>query len=408
MDHLIDLAPHLVLVFAVGVLIGRFLNLCIVRFPRDDSFVGQLKLLFRRPRACDGCGIPRSWWQCLPLTGLLSKTARCGGCRRRIPRRFAVVELLTGGLLAVLYAFELQPEVGLTDAQLQLRFLYHAVMFCALIVATFIDFDLKIIPDGSTLPAMAVGVLGGWLLPYVFLTEVWYQQPHLSFFEQLAQGEWSWLAVFQGRPEWIERWPHLHGLAVSLAGLVVGGGIVWSVRIMGERVLGREAIGFGDVILLAMIGSFVGWQAAAIVFFLAPLFALMTVVPSWIFLRNREIPFGPYLSLAAVVVVLFWQQIWENTDQIFSLGVFLPVVGLVMLCALASLLGMWLGIKRLFGFEAEEEFIEEWTSGDQLSFLANEVIDPDQGQWRRDSWPGGDAGRGRLQSRRWRGGGGWQ
>lgn len=162
-------------------------------------------------------------------------------------------------------------------------------------------------------------------------------------------------------------------------------------------------MGFGDVILLAMIGSFLGWQAAAIVFFLAPLFALVTVLLSWIFLRNREIPFGPYLSLAAVVVLLFWKEIWANTEQIFSLGVFLPVIGLVMLTALASLLGLLRGVQRLFGIEPTEELIEEWTPGDQLSYLASEVIDPDQGQWQRAPWPGRDTGRGRAHYRQWRG-----
>ncbi len=403
-EFLNEYGLRLAAVFVAGVVTGRFLNLCIVRFPRNDRFWGQLQLLFHRPRACDGCGTLRHWKQCLPLSGLWPLAGRCAKCRRRIPRRFAVVEILTGALLAALYYVELQRGRGLSGTLVHLHFAYHAVLVCALIVATFIDFDLKIIPDGSTLPAMAVGVLGGWLLPGAMLTDIWFQEPHLGFFDLLAQREWSWLTVFEGKPQWIETWPHLHGLAASLAGLVIGGGIVWAVRILGQGVLGREAMGFGDVILLAMIGSFLGWQASAIIFFvLAPLFALATVIPSWVFLRNREIPFGPYLSLAALVVLLFWNQIWDRTEQIFSLGVFLPVVGAVMFCLLATLLGALRGIQRFFGIEPTEEYVEEWTSADQLSYLASEVIDPDQGQWRRDSWPGRDAGRGRLPYGRWRG-----
>jgi len=405
-DFFSELDARPVLVFFAGLLIGRFLNLCIVRFPQNDYFTGQLKLLWEGPRDCPGCGRTRRWWQMLPVISWRPAWGRCVNCGRRLPRRFAFVEILTGGLLAALYTREVLWAGATPTVTAHLHFLYFGVLICALIVGTFIDIDLKIIPDGSTLPAMLVGVVGGFLLVDVHLTEVWYQEPYMGLFDELVPQNWTWLTRLKGRPEYIADWPHLHGLAVSLAGLIVGGAIVWSVRILGEWVLGREAMGFGDVILLAMIGSFMGWQATAMVFFMAPLFALLAVVLSWMFWRHREIPFGPYLSMAAIATLFGWKWIWPRTEQIFSLGIYLPVVSLVMLSSLVVLLlGMRL-VQKLLGIEPppEQEWIEEWTAGDQNAYLAGEVTDQDQGQWRREQWPGIESGRGSLHRRRWRGG----
>ena len=119
---------------------------------------------------------------------------------------------------------------------------------------------------------------------------------------------------------WSMGGPHWAGLASSLAGIVIGGGLVWIVRIVASAALHREAMGFGDVTLLAMIGAFLGWQAAVVVFFLAPLAAVVVGLGRLLLRGKREIPYGPFLCLAAAATVLAWPTVWDFGYLYFSLG----------------------------------------------------------------------------------------
>ena len=79
-------------------------------------------------------------------------------------------------------------------------------------------------------------------------------------------------------------------------------------------------MGFGDVTLLAMIGAFLGWQAAVIVFFLAPVAAVVVAVGRLLLRGEKEILFGPFLCLAAAATVLAWPTLWDYFDRYFALG----------------------------------------------------------------------------------------
>ena len=100
------------------------------------------------------------------------------------------------------------------------------------------------------------------------------------------------------------------GLLTALVGLVGSGGIVWAVRLIGTASLRREAMGFGDVTLMMMVGTFLGWQACLIAFFLSPLPALVIGLAQFISRRDDVIPFGPFLCLASATVVVAWAPIW--------------------------------------------------------------------------------------------------
>jgi hypothetical protein len=104
-------------------------------------------------------------------------------------------------------------------------------------------------------------------------------------------------------------WPHLAGLGGSLFGLLIGGAIVWGVRIIGTLIAGREAMGLGDVHLLAAAGALLGWTGAAMAFFVSPFFGLTVAVGQWVRHGRRELPFGPYLSLAVLAVLLFYDRL---------------------------------------------------------------------------------------------------
>ncbi len=202
---------------------------------------------------------------------------------------------------------------------------------------------------------------------------------------------------------WIAEHPHWHGLAVSLAGLVIGGGVIWGIRLIGHAALRREAMGFGDVVLMAMVGSFLGWQPTVVAIFLSAFLAMIIVIATRLTAWDREIPFGPFLSLGTIVTMLGWRWIWPRVEMYFSLGVLLPVVAAFMtLCLFGTLLGLRF-IKQLLGYsvDIDESGYDDWTSADQLSHFAGETVDDEQGQWRRESWPGKPAGRGQTHLQQW-------
>jgi prepilin signal peptidase PulO-like enzyme (type II secretory pathway) len=117
---------------------------------------------------------------------------------------------------------------------------------------------------------------------------------------------------------------HWRGLLTSLVGLAAGGGIVWAVRIVGHLALKKEAMGFGDVTLMAMIGSYVGWQPCLFIFFLAPFAGLFLGVVQWLMHREHELPYGPFLCLATLFVLVNWAALWEWAAPIFAVPWLVP------------------------------------------------------------------------------------
>jgi len=142
------------------------------------------------------------------------------------------------------------------------------------------------------------------------------------------------------------RW---EGLLTSLVGMAAGGGLVWLVRILATTVLHKEAMGFGDVTLMAMIGAFLGWQAALMVFFIAPFAGLILGVLNLIINRDTEIPYGPFLCLGALVVIVQWAAVWDWAMPLFRMGLFVPLVMLVCLGLMAMMLAAWQMIRGFFG-----------------------------------------------------------
>ncbi len=418
----------LLFLFVAGSASGSFLSVCIHRFPNHERLRDQLLVLTSPtwshfPR----CGNRISFTDNIPILGWLRLAGRCRNCRSPISMRYPLLELLNGFLFAFVYWMEVPGHFGATLADscihaslgphptfeswwsspaaiVNLRYVYHMVLIEALVVATFIDFEFKIIPDGSTIPAMAIGILGGLLYGRMFLVPVWFQDPSYLRTLDLLGPEWiPDLSGVPALPAWITAHPHLHGLAVSLVGMLVGGGMVLGVRTMGHWVLRQEAMGLGDVVLMGMVGSFLGWQPTAIVFFLAPLCALVVVAFCWVFRRDREIPYGPYLSLGTLLVILGWKQIWPRAERIFDLGLLLPIVGIAAAGMFVVSLHAVQFVKRMLGIPLyHEEWIEEWTSADQLTYQSGERVDNLAGQWRREEWPGVNAGRGLAHERRWR------
>jgi leader peptidase (prepilin peptidase)/N-methyltransferase len=142
------------------------------------------------------------------------------------------------------------------------------------------------------------------------------------------------------------------GLLTALIGLVASGGIVWAVRLMGTAALRREAMGFGDVTLMMMIGTFLGWQACLITFFVSPFAALVVGIVQFVSRRDDVIPYGPFLCLAAAGVVVLWAPIWIWAQPILEQRTLVALVLVVCLTLLGIMLAVWRMIKiGLFGDE---------------------------------------------------------
>lgn len=139
------------------------------------------------------------------------------------------------------------------------------------------------------------------------------------------------------------------GLLNGLMGLVLGCLLVWAVRVVGSAAMGREAMGFGDVTLMMMVGVLLGWQACLVLFFLAPFAGLVLGVLSLLLRRGDAIPYGPFLCLAAVVAVVRWGDIWGRIQLIFEAGWLVPAALVVCIALLGVLL--W-GIQLLKGLFA--------------------------------------------------------
>lgn len=214
--------------------------------------------------------------------------------------------LLTVGLTFALLRWECQatPDVIPQPFWRDARVIYQSLLIILLVAATATDLHSTYITDSVVIPGMLVGIIGATLSGDLQVMHVW-----IDWNQEIPQLAGPY------RPEWLAAHPHLHGLAWSATGLLVGAGLTWMVRGVSTFLLGQEAMGFGDVLLMGMVGSFLGWQPTVIAFMLAPLCALSVGLLVRLLGNRNHIPYGPYLSLATIIVMFSWRWIW-----MFELG----------------------------------------------------------------------------------------
>ncbi len=218
------------------------------------------------------------------------------------------------------------------------RWLSHLTLLALLIAATATDLREYVIPDQITYPGTILGILLATTAGDVQLIHTWVDWNHPLV-----------AALGPEIPEWIKQHPHWHGLVWSLAGAVAGAGVTWFARLISSVVIGQEAMGLGDVTLMAMIGSFLGWQPVLFVFLLAPFCGIMVGLVVKSILNRPYVPYGPYLSVAALLVMFFWKWIWqwEPTPRVSIRRLFGDVPSLAILAGVSFvLLTVLLGIVR--------------------------------------------------------------
>jgi len=242
----------------IGLVVGSFLNVCIYRLPEGLSVV-------RPASRCPTCGQSIRWFQNIPIFSWIFLRGKCAACGSSISFRYPMVEALTGTLtLAIWLAYG--PSVA---------FVVATLFAWAMIVLFFTDLDTRLLPDAVTLCGLVFGLGVAWFNPFL------------------------------GEPGWNRLW-------LSLTGAVLGGGSLWAIGAFYSRLRGVEAMGFGDVKMLAFIGAFAGPQGALFTIFGGSVVGALVGV-ALIPLKGRSmkssLPFGCFLAPAALAALLYARQV---------------------------------------------------------------------------------------------------
>lgn len=276
--------------FIFGALVGSFLNVCIYRIPAEKSVVF--------PGSTCACGQPIAFYNNVPILSWLILRGRAACCGAKFSFRYPAVELLTAVLFWVCWTQHL-PSVALVGM------LYISFLICS----TFIDLDHMIIPDRFSIGGAVIGVLISFAVPSLHGIEAEH-----AFMAHVASG------------------------ATGMIGALVGAGLIYWIRVLGEIVFRKPAMGEGDVKFVGFIGAFCGWQGAVFSMFGGALIGSLVLLPILLMGRlfgwkqtvqyeeengevvseeiamGSQVPFGPMLAAAGLIYFLGFDQ---YVDQYF-------------------------------------------------------------------------------------------
>jgi leader peptidase (prepilin peptidase)/N-methyltransferase len=261
--------------FLLGLVIGSFLNVCIVRIPHGESIV--------RPAShCTGCGRAIRPYDNIPLVSWLVLRGRCRTCKKPISWMYPVVELATG-LLFLACAVAFGPT--LEGAK-------WALLSALIVVLVATDIRERILPDKVNFTGLVLAVI-------------------ISGFLRPVDGVAAWLSS-----KMFEFPPPMPVLSVtdSLLGAIAGGGLLWLVAEGYFRLRGREGMGLGDVKMMAMVGAFEGLEGALLAILIGSLLGSVIGIAFIAIFRkdsDYELPFGAFLGAGSLIVVFFGTRMLE-------------------------------------------------------------------------------------------------
>lgn len=247
-----------IILFLLGLITGSFLNVCIYRLPRGLSII-------RPGSRCPECSSPIRPVDNIPILSFFILRGRCRVCGARIHWRYPLVELLNGLLWGL----------GFYKFGLSISLLPVLIFLSSLIVVTFIDLEHMVIPDLITIPGVLLGISSSFIMADPFL-----------------------------------RYEH-HGILNSLKGALAGFLLFLTIAKTGRWVFKKEAMGGGDIKLMAMVGAFTGWKGVILTTFAGSLIGSIIGIAIIIKRKSSDtvIPFGPYLAMGATIAILFGQEI---------------------------------------------------------------------------------------------------
>jgi leader peptidase (prepilin peptidase)/N-methyltransferase len=269
--------------FVIGACVGSFLNVVIYRLPKEESII--------TPGSHCACGQPIQWRDNIPILSWLILRGRARCCGRTFSVRYPFVELLTA-LLFVACWLTHPPAVAVCGM----------LFLSCLVAATFIDLDHFIIPDAFTVWLAAAGVL-------------------LSLFVPALHGQHSDYPLLD----------HLRSGASAVTGLLIGSAVVLWIAVLAEKILRKEAMGFGDVTFVGAIGAFCGWRGAVFSVFGGACVGTVWFAVAWLWQKiagksspiapptetpegqptelgfGAHVPFGPMLAIAGALYFLFFR-----------------------------------------------------------------------------------------------------
>ena len=250
-----------ILTFIVGLIFGSFLNVCGYRIPRKEN-------IFWGRSHCPNCGHIIPFYYNIPLISFIILKGKCHYCGAKISWRYPLIELLTGLLTWALYL-----KFGLTY-----NFLFYLVFVYFLIVIALIDWQTKLILNKILIVLLVTGIV-------------------INFFGHIISFKDAGIGAF------------------------VGGGAMFLVAYLGNRIFKKEAMGMGDVKLAFVSGFFLGWQFILWALYLGCLIALFGIGLIWLIRRNRlprHIPMGPFFAAGFVLNLFYGQQLLEFYFKLFN------------------------------------------------------------------------------------------
>jgi leader peptidase (prepilin peptidase) / N-methyltransferase len=280
-DYTFGLPVPLAAVFigVLGAIIGSFLNVVIFRLPREESIV------FPNSR-CPHCSTAIHAYDNIPVLSYLMLRGRCRKCSAQISARYPAVEALTGILYAAVFMHDVIGRSGPTAA-----LPFDLAFVSAILALIFIDAEHMILPNAITYPGIVFAMVARLLLPFLMGTNAFDDLPSLAHISYLS-----------GQPVW----------AVSLIGAVLGalagGGSLWLMGWLWEKLRGVEAMGLGDVKMMFMVGAYLGWRLTVLTIFLGVITASLTGILLMLKRGERDmqmmLPFGIFLGIGSIIALL--------------------------------------------------------------------------------------------------------
>jgi leader peptidase (prepilin peptidase)/N-methyltransferase len=270
--------------FVVGAIVGSFLNVCVYRLPAGLSVVSP-------GSRCPKCETPIAWYDNIPMVSWLLLGAKCRNCKTPISWQYPLVEGITAVLFLAVYW-----QHGLSVATP-----IYMLLAASMVLVTFVDLTDWTIPNEVTFPGIPIGIVCS-------LVAMFYPDSGLFVLG-------AFVPIFN-----------------SLLGVLVGGGVLYALDKITLAVLKKRGMGFGDVKLLAMLGAFFGYPGVVLIIMIASLIGSIVGIAMVAAQRGQKsleteegkqtghyLPFGPYLALGGVVVLLFGLDIYNWYFSYFDL-----------------------------------------------------------------------------------------